>query len=165
MLRSLADHLAPYLPPAQRAAFWVALGSFVLGFLASIDVLLLPRGEPRSAWIAHGLLLLLGVLAGFATTVRGRQIDRWRWEILDDPLLTEGERELAHKEAERQRRSAGRAFLLAPLFLGYWMAYQLAGQGGEGELVTYLLIAPPLLGFALGLILTNRALGPEETRF
>lgn len=163
-MKHLADRIAPHLPRAQKVAGVSAVLFFLLGFLASIDVFLLPRGTPAAAWGWHPALLLLGALGGAAAAVRGRQIDRRRWELLDEPLLTDGERKLAHKEAERQRRVAATVFLLAPVFLGYWMAYQLAGEEG-GSPLTYLLIAPPMLGFVAGLLVTGRALGPEETRF
>lgn len=139
----------------------VAGVAFVLGFLASIDVLLFPRGPESAAWLLHPLLLVLGAAAGGTTAVRGRQIDKKRWELVEDPLLTDGERELAHREAERERRWAGTVFFVVPIFLGYWMAYQFRGTGG-GTPATSLLIGTPMVGFLLGLFLTQRALGPEE---
>jgi hypothetical protein len=161
-LRLLLDALAPHLERAQRIAVWVSAFCFLVGFLASIGIFLLPfPGGLDLALPLHLLLGLAGAVAGAATAVRGRQIDRRRWEILEDPLLTDGERELAHREAERQRRVSGTVFLLAPVALGYWAAYQLAGDGG-GSPAAYLLTASPMLGFVVGLLAANRELGPEE---
>lgn len=145
----------------QTAAAWVAVGGLLLGFLASIDLLLLPRGAPGLAWAIHPVLLLLGAAGGVATNLRGRQLDRRRWEILAEPLLTDMERETAHHDAERERRWASIWFLAAPLALGYWAAYQLTPTG-EARVVTYALPVTALLAFAAGLLLANRWLGPEE---
>lgn len=153
--------LARHLDRIQAIAVWVAGLSLLLGFLASIDVLLLPRGEPRHAWAAHLLLLAVGLFGGAAASLRGRLADRRRWEILEEPLLTSMERENAHREAERERRVAATVFMMAPIFLGYWLAYQLAGED-EGTLVTFLLTLSPLVGYVLGLLFAHRALGPEE---
>jgi hypothetical protein len=160
----LLDSLAPHLPLAQRIGLWVTVAAFLVGLLASIGVYLLPPGDPAIALALHPVLGLLGAAGGAATAVRGRQIDKRRGEILEDPLLTDGERQTAHREAERERRVAGTIFLLAPVALGYWSAYQLAGEEG-GTLMTYLLGVSPMLGFVLGLLAANRALGPEETRY
>lgn len=152
---------AKQLETLQTVATGVALGSFVLGFLASIDVLLLPRGRPSWAWGIHPLLFLAGWGAGLATSLRGRQIDRRRWEILSEPRLTEGEREAAHHDAEQQRKWAGIWLIAAPILVGYWLAYQLADPAVAGPL-TYTLPGTPLLGAGLGLVLTDRWLGPDE---
>ena len=64
---------------------------------------------------------------------RAREIDRERWEVVDDPLLTSGEREYAHKEAERERRWAGTVFLTAPVALAYWTAYQVTPEAVRGR--------------------------------
>jgi hypothetical protein len=88
---------------------------------------------------------------------RHRQIDQRRWEILADSALTKGERDYAHREAERQRRVAATAFGAAPVGLGYWMAYQMEAAG----FTVFLLPASPLLGFALGFVLPQ--LGKWDT--
>lgn len=157
----LATRLGPHLETAQTVTAWVAGGALLLGFLASIDILLFPRGEESAAWLFHPLLFLLGAVGGLAAAARGRQVDEIRWRVLDDPMLTGGERELAHREAERQRRWAGTVFFVAPILLGYWLAYQFAGEDG-GSLVTFLLTASPMVGFLSGLLLTQWALGPEK---
>ena len=65
--------------------------------------------------------------------------------------LTSGERDWAHKNAERKRRGAGTAFLAAPLALGYWLAHQIEGRG----LAADLLAATAVLGAVAGLILAR----------
>jgi len=162
--RRILTALAHNLTLVQRISLWVTVAAFLLGLLASIGIFLLPAGDPATAVPLHPILGLLGAAGGVATAVRGRQIDQQRWEILEDPLLTDGERETAHREAERERRVAGTLFLLAPVALGYWAAYQLAGEEG-GTLTTYLLGVSPMLGFVLGLLAANRVLGPEETHY
>jgi hypothetical protein len=140
----------------QTAAVAAAAAFCLLGFLASLDLRLLPAGPPWLAWPAHPLLALLGVACALAAALRGRETDRWRWQMVEDPMLTSGEREEAHREAERQRRHAATAFLAAPVFIGYWLVYQL-----EGELLTWLLPAAALLGYAAGVVLAARLL-PDQ---
>lgn len=153
----MLGYLARRLTRLQQAAGAVAVAGLVLGFLASIDVRLLPPGDPRVAAWLHPLLLVLGIAAGAAAAERGRQIDRRRWEIVEDPLITSGEREYAHKEAERERRVASTVFLLAPVLLGYWLGYQFSGSERPegGSTVAYLLTVTPMVGFVLGLWLSS----------
>lgn len=166
--RDFAERIGPHLETAQTVAGFAGGAGLVLGLLSSIDALPIPRGPEGVAWILHPLFFLLGVAGGVSAAVRGRQVDRRRWEVLEDPMLTDGERETAHREAERERRWAGTVFFMAPLFLAYWMAYQFGdedggfGGGAEGSLVADLLILPPMIGFLAGLLLAQRALGPEE---
>lgn len=148
----------PSLDRLQRLSVWVAFVAGLLGFLASIDLRLLPLGPAALAWLLHPALFLLGAAAAVAGALRGREIDAWRWEMVDAPGVTAGEREEAHKSAERQRRRAGTAFLAGPVFLGYWMVYQLAG-----ELATWLLPASALAGYATGFLAAQRKLPPERS--
>lgn len=148
------------LETLQKVAVGVTLTSFVLGFLASIDVLLLPRGRPAWAWGLHPLLFAAGLAGGLAAALRGRHIDRTRWEILSEPRLTEGEREAAHHDAEHQRKWAGVWFLAAPVLVGYWMGYQLTDPAEAGPLI-FALPGSPLLGGGLGVFLAGRWLGPD----
>jgi len=157
----LGDRIGPYLQRAQTVAAVVAFLALVLGFLASIGVRLLPQGGETAAWVLHAVLLLIGAAGGLATAIRGRQVDEKRWELLDDPMMTSGERELAHREAERERRWASTVFFVMPILLGYWWANLLSGEDG-GSLLTFLLTASPMIGFLVGLFLTQRALGPEK---
>jgi hypothetical protein len=141
----------------QAAAVAVAVACGVLGFLASLDLYLLPPFPHPAVWLAHPLLAALGAAAGAAAALRGRELDRARWEVVDQPMITSGERELAHKEAERQRRLAATAFLAAAVFVGYWLLYQI-----PGGLVAWLLPATALVGWAGGHTVINRRAGPER---
>jgi hypothetical protein len=115
----------------------------------------LPEGDPGWAWWLLLPLLVAGVAGGLATARRSLEIDRQRWEIVEDPLLTSGEREWAHKEAERQIRWAGTVFLLAPLTLGVWLADHFSGDSTPFSAI--LLALSPLLGFFLGLLSGRRS--------
>jgi len=139
----------------QTAAAAVAGVCGVAGFLASLDVFLLPPGSAAGAWAGHGLLALLGAVCGVGTVLRGEEIDAKRWAIVEDPLTTKGEAEYAHKDAEGQRRLAGTAFLAAPVFVGYWLLYQLRAE----DLVTYLLPGTALAAFGIGVLVANRRTG------
>jgi len=133
----------------QKICWPMAAIFAVLGVGASTGCRVLPAGNPDHVWLLHGLLLAAGFAAGVATMLRAVEIDRKRWEIVEDPLLTSGEREYAHKEAERQRRLAGTAFLLLPLTLAYWLAHQF--QDEELHLPQILLGVTPIVAFFLGL--------------
>lgn len=133
----------------QSAATAIAFVCGALGLLAGTGCRVVPAGPTVLAWPVHLVLLAVGAAAGWATLLRSREIDRRRWDILRDPHLTSGEREYAHKEAERQRTWAGTSFLAAPTVLGYWVAHQLRGDGAA---VADLLPLTPMLGFGLGLL-------------
>jgi hypothetical protein len=134
----------------QTAAAVAAVAALVLGFLASIGVRPFPPLSRLGLWVVAALLLAIGVAGGLATVARAREIDRRRWEVVEDPLITSGEREYAHKEAERERRWAGVVFFAAPIALGYWAGYQL---GADVALAAPpLLAAVPLAGYLAGLL-------------
>jgi hypothetical protein len=145
----------------QRLAGAVALAGCALGFLTSVGCRVVSGGDPGWASFLHPLLLVVGALAGAAAVGRGREIDRRRWQTVDDPQLTTGEREWAHKEAERQRRAAGTVFLVGPLALGYWLAYQI--QPGERTLVASTLSLTPLLGFFAGVLAASLRRPPPDS--
>ncbi len=137
----------------ERAAFWVAVVGAVLGFLTSAGCVTLP-GIPRGALaIFHPFLFVLGAIAGFAAFRRGEEIDRKRWETVEEPLLTSGERKWAHKHAESSRRFSATAFFAAPLMLGYWLAYQVEGEGRA--LAAQLLPVVAILGSAVGWVVAR----------
>ena len=126
-------HLATF----QTVTAVLGVTALLAGFLASIGLRQLPELTPGSLVVLGPLLLAAGAVGGWATMARGAAIDRVRWEVVEDPLLTSGEREYAHKEAERERRMAGLVFFTAPIALSYWLAYHFSRES--------LLVAPPLL--------------------
>jgi MFS family permease len=138
------------LETVQTAAAVVAVGSLVLGFAASIGLRLVPTLAPAAFWPMLGGLALCGAGAGIATVVRGHQVDRVRWQVAQDPMVTSAEREYAHKEAERERRWAGTVFFVAPVALAYWVAYQLPPGSGVGA--SGLLALVPIAGYLVGLL-------------
>ncbi len=146
----------------QTGAVVVAVVAVVLGFAASLGHFLLPQLASGGGVlaVAHGVLAAFGLAAARAAVARGREIDRARWEYADDPLATADERELAHKDAERERRLAATAFLAAPVFTGYWLLYQVAGGG----VAAALLPASALAAYALTFAVATRR-GEPERRF
>jgi len=140
------------LERVQTFAAVAAVGGLLFGFLASIGVHVLPLLGRTGLWVIAAFLLAGGLFGGAATVLRAREIDRRRWETVEDPLITSGEREYAHKEAERERRWAGTVFFTSPIAISYWAAYQLAPDAG--------LAAPPVLavvplgGYLAGLLAT-----------
>lgn len=144
----------------QNTSMVVAAVSLLLGFLASLEILLLPRADLTWAYVLQPVLLGLGAGGGVAAAFRGRHADRVRWATVAEPLLTDMERETAHKDAEAERRKAGVWFLLGPMLLGYWLAYQVAPPQSN-SLAAYLLAILPMPGFVLGLMAANRRLGPD----
>lgn len=148
------------LERAQRISFWVAVVSATMGFLTSAGCRMLP--EVSDSWVGplHGILLVLGAVAGYLAVGRGREIDRVRWQVAEDPALTSGERDYAHKYAERERRTAVTSFLAAPLMLGYWLAYQVVGEGQD--LGAQLLPVTALLGSVIGWMGARLRGSPED---
>jgi len=138
------------LQSLQTAATVVAVAALGSGFLASIGVRLLPVLPAASFWPVSVVLGLLGAAGGVATAARGHAIDRHRWQMVDDPLLTSGEREYAHKEAERRRRWAGTVFFATPVALAYWAAFHLPAETAAGH--SPLLAVFPLAGYLVGLL-------------
>jgi len=142
--------MASRLESLQAVATVTGVAALVLGFLASLGLRLVPVLSAAAFWPLAFVLGACGAAGGVATVLRGRTIDRRRWEAVDDPLLTSGEREYAHKEAERQRRWAGTVFFAAPVALSYWTAYQLPVEAGPAT--TPLLALFPLAGYLIGLL-------------
>lgn len=141
----------------QSIATAGAVAALVLGFLASIDVRLLPILPWWLLVPAHPLLAALGVAAGRAAIRRGREIEAERWAVVDEPLATAKEREHAHGEAERERRVSATVFLGAPVFLGYWGLYQFPPGPGA-----WALPVSGLVGYLAGFAFENRRGGPER---
>ncbi len=136
---------------------WTAILGGILGFLASLGHGPLPDLGPGWVWPLHLLIFALGCGAARCAALRQAEIDRERFGYANDPMATKGERELAHKEAERAIRLATTALLAGPLGLGYWLAYELApGSSAWGRALP----ASALLGFALGTLLARRRTPP-----
>jgi len=150
-----------HLERLQRVSFWVAVVSSTLGFLTSAGCELLPNVPSSSLGFLHPFLFVLGGVAGYLSVFRSHEIDRERWRIAEDPSLTSGERDYAHRYAERQRRLASGSFIAAPLMLGYWMAYQVEG-GGEA-LAAQILPVTGLVGSIVG-VLVARLKSPAGSR-
>ena len=125
--------------------------AFVCGALAlvtSTGCPVLPEGDPGSVGLLHSLVGAVGGICGFFLPFRAREIDQERWRIVEDTTLTSGEREYAHKEADSERKTAGTIFLVAPLTLGLWLAYQFRQE--DAIVATDFLAVTPLVGFAVG---------------
>lgn len=144
----------------QRVSFWVAVLSAALGFMTSAGCRLAPELPDSTLGFFHLLLLATGGVLGYLSIFRGDQIDRERWRIAEDSSLTSGEREYAHSYAERQRRLASTSFLAAPLMMGYWLAYQVEGEGEF--LAAQLLPVTALVGGVVGLLVGRRVSAARE---
>ena len=148
----------------QNVALVFAIVCGTLGLVTSTGCPVLPESDEDLAVPLHGLVILVGALAGVIVTFRTRQIDNDRWRAVEDPDLTKGEREYAHGEAESKKKTAGIIFVMAPLTLGFWMAYHF----GQEEAITAadFLTVTPLAGFGIGLAVgwwLNRGRGKGPT--
>jgi len=137
----------------QKIYFWMAIVFAGLGVVSSSGCSPIAPFPSGMLWVLHPLLFLLGAVSGVLNLRRTEQIDRQRWEVAEDSTVTSGEREYAHKEAERERRWAGICFAGGPLMLGYWLAYQVTSESGRAE--AHLLPVTGIAGFALGLGVTK----------
>jgi hypothetical protein len=144
----------------QRGAFVGILLCAVLGLVAAVGLLPLPRGSAVLVWLLHPVLFAVGAWCGWAVVARSREIDRELWQELGDPSLSKGEREYAHREAEDRRKAAGTVFLLAAMAPGGLAAYQL--RAPDRITAGDLLMVTPILGLLWGLFLANRRLPPVE---
>ena len=134
----------------QKVSFWVGVVCAGLGLVTSSGCSPFPTFSEQTLWFLHPTLFLLGCICGYLSVLRVKEIDRDRWTIAEDPSLTSGEREYAHKYAERERRWAAAAFGAAPLMVGYWWAYQVSL--GNDRLTAHLLPVTGIVGFAVGLV-------------
>jgi hypothetical protein len=137
------------LERAERLALWAAVILGLLGFAGGLGHRVLPSLPATAGWPLQLVVIGCGFLAARLARRRAAEIERRRWAALEEPLLTGGEREWAHREAEQARRASGFALLLAPLMLGYFLAYQFADGAGA---VARALAGTPLLGFVGGLL-------------
>lgn len=131
----------------QTGALVFAVVCGGLGLMTSTGCPVLPSADPGIVALLHPLVIAMGALAGFLLPFRQRAVDAERWRVVEDPALTSGEREYAHQEAEREKKTAGIVFLMAPLTLGFWLAYHF-----RQETITAadFLTVTPLVGFAVG---------------
>ena len=132
----------------QNVALVAAFAWGALGIATATGCPVLPPGDSGAAVWLHPLLIALAAVSGLCFSLRAREIDGERWRIVDDSTITRGEREYAHREAERERKVAGVVFLMAPLTLGFWLASHLRG---ERLTAAELLSLTPLVGFLLGM--------------
>ena len=139
------------LEKLQRTCFWLAIVTAGLGLTSASGCSAVEQLEPDLVWVVHPVLVALGTAAGIASLRRGAEIDRERWRIAEDPTVTSGEREYAHKNAERERRLAGIAFAGAPLMLGYWLAYQI--ESPADSIRAQLLPVSGIVGFVIGVLI------------
>jgi hypothetical protein len=133
----------------QSAGAALAVTAGIAGFLASIGLRQIPALDAGTVRLLGGLLALVGLAGGWATARRAQAIDRVRFEVVADLALTSGEREYAHKEAERERRAAGIVFLALPVALAYWLSYHVTPEIKAMAFPT--LTIPPLVGYVVGL--------------
>ncbi len=140
-----------------RRLQWLALRLAVVAALVGLATasgcapgLDLPRG---ALGLLHPLLLLAGAAAGWVAALRMAEIDRERWRVVEDPDLTSGERQYAHREAETRRRWAGASLLGAPLLVGYCASSQIeaAGESLSAQLLGVTALAGGIIGLAIGL--------------
>ncbi len=142
------------LERSQHGAVVVAVIGGVLGLATAGGCSAMPAGPSGLAGLIHGLLFVLGAGGGILAALRIDEVEEARWSAAKDPLATKGEREYAHREAESQRRVASTAFLLAPIGVGYWLAYVFETE--EQFSLSDLFLVTPLLGFFLALLITSR---------
>ncbi len=138
----------------QHGCVWISVIAGALGVATAAGYRIADTPDPRWGWPLQFLLLLLGAGCGIAAAMRGIEADRERWQVLQEELLTSGEREYAHKNAERQRRIASTIFLLAPVAIGFWLANHM--NTGEPNFLSDSLVVTPLLGFLIGGLIGRR---------
>lgn len=131
----------------ERGALATAVLTALLGLGTSGGCGVLPAGNPSAAWLVHLAVGALAAGAGVVAALRHRDIERARWRAAHDPHATKGEREYAHREAESQRRFSATVLLLAPLGVGYWMAYVFDSPGALSA-SDFLLVTPTAAFFA-----------------
>lgn len=148
----------------QAWSFGVGVAGLVLGLFASLDLRLLPAW-PR-AWLPaiHLLAAAASGVAGWGAQRRLVTIDRERWHWATEAGASSEERQLAHAEAERRRRSVGLAFCLGPVGLAYWFANQAAeaASGLGAGLVTLTALSALGLGFLAARLTRGGSVPPPE---
>ncbi len=102
-----------------------------LAILTIAGVQIVPRDVGGLIWVLHAMVAVIGFLTGVAASRRRSEIEAERWQRVEDPALTSGERAHAHREAESELRRARAQFLLVGVTLGGWLSYQLRGERAE----------------------------------
>jgi len=104
-------------------------GVFLAAAVLTIaGVYVVPRDVAGLVWVLHVVVAVVGFVSGVVATRRRAEIEAERWQRVDDPDLTSGEREHAHREAESSLKRATAQFLLVGVTLGGWLAYQLRAE-------------------------------------
>ena len=140
----------------QNGALAVAIVTGALGLLAAGGCSVVPEGRPGLAGLIHVLLLGLSIGAGLLAALRTQEVETARWEAVNEPMATKGEREYAHREAESQRRGTSTIFLLAPLGIAFWLAHVFDTEGVFS--LSDLFLVTPVLGYLLTLLIASRRL-------
>jgi hypothetical protein len=150
---------------AQQVALLAAVVCGVAGLATATGCPVLERGEQGAgAWL-HPLVILAGAVSGLCFSLRARAVDAERWRVVDDSTLTSGEREYAHREAEREKKAAGITFLMAPLTLGFWLASHFRGERiGAADFLSLTPLVGFLLGMGAGRLLQRGGAGPGPPR-
>ena len=132
----------------QSVSLGVGILCTVLALSTSTGCPLVTPGEPGHAAPFLPLVAAVGAICGVLTSLRHRRIDRRLRDIVEESDLAEGEREIAHRDAASDRKSAAVMFLAAPIGLGLWLAYHFKGETlGAAEL----LLLAPIVGFGAGI--------------
>lgn len=131
---------------------WAAGAFAVLGFAASLGRGPLPELPGVLTAPLAGILFLAGGGAAVLAARRGVEIDRERFLYASDPHATSDEVKEAHREAERRHKMTWTALAAAPILAAYWLAYELPA----GIPAARALPVAPLVGFAVGLVLSRR---------
>ena len=138
----------------QRWALRIAIAAALLG-LATASGCVPGVGLPHAAIaVLHPLLLVLGGVAGWVASRRMGDIDAERWRVAQDPDLTSGQRQYAHRHAESRRRWAALSLLGAPLMIGYCSSGQI--DASRDSLAAQLLGITALAGGIVGLVVGQR---------
>jgi hypothetical protein len=133
----------------QSVSLGIGILCTVLALSTSTGCPLGLSGEPGQAAPFLPLVAAVGAICGVLTSLRHRHIDQRLRDIVEESGLAEGEREIAHRDAASDRKSAAVMFLAAPIGLGLWLAYLFKGETlGAAEL----LLLAPLVGFGAGMV-------------
>lgn len=143
------------MPRLQNAAAVLAGFCVLLAIAASAGLGVIGTFGNAAAIAAHIFLLVFGAICGTLARWRVDEIENERWSHVEDELATQGEKEYAHKEAERGRRAASTLFALAPACLAFWLAQE-THVSGDGIRISDLLMVTPLVAYIAAFLATGR---------